>query len=259
MAGQADHALLIDTRAAADAVLRVAGGAAPPQAAAAAAGRIAGVVPVPLNDPAVRVVVIDSKQRHFLAAGEDAWYPQRVAQCAAAVDAITAVREQHFQRAAAEAATQIEHAAPLRSLRDCTLEMLLATGAGGADPPLWFRRARHVLSENQRTLDGAQALKGKDWAKFGELMAASHASLRKDYEVSTERLDWLVAAASALDGVFGARLTGAGFGGCVVALVREEAVEALRAGITQGYSQMFGVEPDVFVTRPGGGARTIVQ
>ena len=90
-------------------------------------------------------------------------------------------------------------------------------------------------------------------------MLASHASLRDDYEVTTAKLDWLSAEASRVEGVYGARMTGAGFGGCVVALVRdEEAVDALRAHIRAGYEAQFGIVPSIFVTGAGAGARVLM-
>lgn len=278
VAGTADHAVLIDTRAVA---AGVAAGQPPETAAAVAADAdanvdadaIPGVRLVPLADPAVRVVVIDSHERHALSDGEEPWYPQRVAQCAAAVAAIinaTAATAGSRSRGS----TEDKAPPPIATLRDCTLDMLQAAhaaataaadsdsdgGAGaGAAYPTWYRRARHVISENQRALDGAEALRNRDWDLFGELMVASHSSLREDYEVTTTKLDWLSAEASKLDGVYGARMTGAGFGGCVVALVREEAVDTLSAHIREGYEARFGVVPSLFVTRAGAGARVLLQ
>jgi galactokinase len=274
VAGTADHAVLIDTRAVA---AGVAAGQPPETAAVVAADAdanvdadaIPGVRLVPLADPAVRVVVIDSHERHALSDGEEPWYPQRVAQCAAAVAAIinaTAATAGSRSRGSTEAKAP----PPIATLRDCTLDMLqaahaatAAAAAGGAEAgtayPTWYRRARHVISENQRALDGAEALRNRDWDLFGELMVASHSSLREDYEVTTTKLDWLSAEASKLDGVYGARMTGAGFGGCVVALVREEAVGALSAHIREGYEARFGVVPSLFVTRAGAGARVLLQ
>jgi len=90
-------------------------------------------------------------------------------------------------------------------------------------------RARHVVSENERTLRGADALTAGDCATFGELMNASHASLRDDYEVVPPRLDELAAATRAIEGCYGSRITGAGFGCCTVSLVTDAAVERVRA------------------------------
>jgi galactokinase len=106
----------------------------------------------------------------------------------------------------------------LESLRDATLEQV-------RDRP----RARHVVSENERTLRGAAALEAGDCVTFGELMNASHASLRDDYEVVPPALDRLAAATRTVDGCYGSRITGAGFGGCTVSLVARAAVDAVRA------------------------------
>jgi galactokinase len=127
------------------------------------------------------------------------------------------------------------------------------------EEPIWYRRARHVISENQRVLDGANALRNRDWELFGQMMLASHGSLRDDYDVTTEKLDWLSAEASNVEGIYGARMTGAGLGGCVVALARDkEAVDALRIRIREGYEAKFGVVPSIFVTRAGHGARVLM-
>ena len=115
------------------------------------------------------------------------------------------------------------------SLRDVSVEQLdLLDGVE-------LRRARHVVTENQRVLDCAAALRAGDVAHAGELMAASHASLRDDYEVSIAELDRLVDIAAATPGVYGARLTGAGFGGCAVALVEAEAASAAARRIIADY------------------------
>jgi galactokinase len=118
------------------------------------------------------------------------------------------------RRAACEAAAR---QLGLRSLRDATLEQV-------AEMP----RARHVVSENERTLRGAAALESGDCDTFGRLMDASHASLRDDYEVVPPELDELAAATRAVDGCYGSRITGAGFGGCTVSLVRHDTVSRVR-------------------------------
>jgi galactokinase len=139
-------------------------------------------VPVPAG---VDVVVVHSGQKRALAGSA---YAERRAQCEAA-------------------------AAVVGPLRDATLDAVEAL-----EDDLLRRRARHVVTENQRVLDFAERLRGGDLMGAGELMAASHASLARDFDVSTPVLDALVAELSAVPGVYGARLTGAGFGGCVVAL-----------------------------------------
>lgn len=136
------------------------------------------------------------------------------------------VSDSHVERRLAESGYNERRAAceaaaaqlGLASLRDATLEQV-------RDLP----RARHVVSENERTLSGAAALQAGDCVTFGELMNASHASLRDDFEVVPPALDELAAATRAVDGCYGSRITGAGFGGCTVSLVAEGAVTHVRA------------------------------
>ena len=142
------------------------------------------IVPVPVPD-GVEVVVVDSGQPRALAGSA---YAERRAQCEAAAEVIG-------------------------PLRQATVD-----DVAGLDDQLLRRRARHVVTENQRVLDFADCLRAGDLTAAGRLMAASHASLASDFEVSTDALDALVEELSAAPGVYGARLTGAGFGGCVVAL-----------------------------------------
>lgn len=115
-------------------------------------------------------------------------------------------------------------------------------------------RAKHVVYENQRTLDGAAALRRGDLAAFGALMNASHASLRDDYEVSCAELDFLAETAQRLDGVYGARMTGGGFGGCAVALLEPAAVEAFAAAVRTAYRERFGVTPAIYPITAADGA-----
>ena len=100
----------------------------------------------------------------------------------------------------------------------------MSTGKAGDLDSVAYRRARHVITENKRCEDAAAALKAGNYDTFGKLMVASHNSLREDFEVSCPELDALVAAAIQVDGVFGSRMTGGGFGGCTVTLVRADAV-----------------------------------
>lgn len=124
-------------------------------------------------------------------------------------------------------------------------------------------RCRHVVYENQRVLQGVAALRDGDVEGFGRLMKESHRSLRDDYEVSSPELDLLVEAAWDVEGVYGSRLTGAGFGGCTVSLVSEEAVRRFETEVRARYATATGVTPDIYVCRaedgvsylrlPGGG------
>jgi len=146
----------------------------------------------------------------------------------------------------------------VRALRDATLERLDAI-RGDVPPPVW-RRCRHVITENDRVILAAAALNRGDDAAFGALMAASHASLRDDYEVSCPELDVMTAIVSDLDGVFGARMTGGGFGGCAVALVDAAAAdERLRETIQERYQANTGIRPDVWICAAGSGVEEVTE
>ena len=120
--------------------------------------------------------------------------------------------------------------------------------------PVVYARCHHVVTENQRTLSAASALERGDVATFGRLMAASHASLRDAFEVSCSELDALVEAAAAVPGVLGARMTGGGFGGCTVSLVRTHAVEAFRSAVPPAYARATGRKAEIWVTAAVAGA-----
>ena len=117
-----------------------------------------------------------------------------------------------------------------------------------------LRRARHVVTENQRVLAATEALKTANWSTLGALLFESHHSLRDDYQVSCEELDVLVELAQAQDDVFGARMTGGGFGGCIVALVNKEALSSVATSISQGYAQRVGLSPQCYRVKPASGA-----
>ena len=123
------------------------------------------------------------------------------------------------------------------------------------------RRAKHAVYENERTTQAAAALKKGDLAAFGRLMNESHRSLREDYEVSCAELDFLAETAQQIDGVYGARMTGGGFGGCTVNLVQKDAAQAFCQSITAAYRDRFGIEAPTYIIRPGEGAkaRTFVR
>jgi galactokinase len=114
-------------------------------------------------------------------------------------------------------------------------------------PDVVRRRCRHVVYENERVLQSVEALRGEDLATFGRLMNESHVSLRDDYQVSCRELNVMVEVAWQVEGVYGSRLTGAGFGGCTVSLVAEEAVERFRAHVAAEYQAVTGVEPQIYV------------
>ena len=144
----------------------------------------------------------------------------------------------------------------LRSLRDLDLPTLLARGA--ELDPLVFRRARHVLSENQRVLDAREALAAGDLSRLGQLMAASHASMRDDFEITVPAIDRLVEilqSSIGMDG--GARMTGGGFGGCVVALLPQERIAAARSAVEAFYRSPAGLPAHIHLCRASAGARTL--
>ncbi len=126
-----------------------------------------------------------------------------------------------------------------------------------AMPAVVQRRAHHVISENDRTLAAADALRIRDLPAFGELMTASHVSLRDDFEVSCPELDRLVEIALDVKGVYGARLTGAGFGGCMVALVEKEAVDDLTETIEAKYGSVAGRQASIYICRASAGVSEI--
>ncbi len=121
-------------------------------------------------------------------------------------------------------------------------------------PELLLKRARHVVTENERVLAAAEALRDRDYIALGGLIDASHDSLRDDYEVSCRELDLLVDLAREHSGIYGARLTGAGFGGCTINLVRPDAVEEFQDHVGAGYAEATGRRPEMFLFRPADGA-----
>jgi galactokinase len=184
-------------------------------------------VPVPAD---VRILVLDSAVPRTLAGSA---YNQRRAECESALKAL-------------------QVADPgMRALRDVTPELLAAQQGWLTETEL--RRVRHVVTENRRVLAGAAALRAGDAARFGRLMTASHASLRNDYEVSGPELDELVAVAARTAGVFGARLTGAGFGGCVVALVTADEAGRAARSIPEEYARATGRPGTATICTPSAG------
>lgn len=139
-----------------------------------------------------------------------------------------------------------------KSLRDANINDILALTSRNASDRV-VKRARHVITEIQRTLDAAVALEKGDFQQFGRLMNESHDSLRDDYEVSSKELDSLVSAAREVDGVLGSRLTGAGFGGCTVTLLRKDTVDKTIQHIKAKYPGT----PAFYIATPFGGAREI--
>jgi galactokinase len=183
--------------------------------------------PVPA---AVRVVVCNTMVRHELASGA---YNARRADCEAGVAVLARTTPS------------------IRALRDATLEQLDAVR--GHVPERVHRRCRHVITENARVEEAADALDAGDFRRFGVLMDASHASLRDDFEVSCPELDIMVEILRTLGRVYGARMTGGGFGGCAIALVDEACEASVRREAARRYETATGLEPEVFVTTAGSG------
>jgi galactokinase len=119
------------------------------------------------------------------------------------------------------------------------------------------RRARHVITENRRTLSAETAMRAGDPVAMGRLMNASHESLRCDYEVSSKELDVMVAVAREQVGCYGARMTGAGFGGCAVALVKEDAASGFAREVASGYLNKTKIKPNVYICQPTNGAELV--
>jgi galactokinase len=137
-----------------------------------------------------------------------------------------------------------KHRPEIKALRDVTIDELNRARPDLTD--VVYHRCRHVITENDRTLRAAEFFKRHQLADAGKLMFESHHSLRDDYEVSCEELDVLVEFASNVKGVFGARMTGGGFGGCTVNIVRRGAVDQFEEEVRDGYEQRFGKAPDIY-------------
>ncbi|MEM1167269.1 MAG: galactokinase [Planctomycetota bacterium] len=150
---------------------------------------------------------------------------------------------------------EVERAAEILgvlSLRDASPEQVASAGDALGEPIA--RRARHVVTENERTHQAAAALESGDLVEFGRLLLASHASLRDDFEVSCDELDFVVDHASRAGGVVGARMTGGGFGGCAIAAGPPDALESMRRAIEPAYHERFGRACAVFLVTAGEGA-----
>ena len=177
-------------------------------------------------------VAVNSMVKHALAGSA---YKDRVAECAAAVAAV----QKKFPAAA--------------SLRDVTSGEL--ESVAGLMPPVVARRARHVVTEDERVEQFVAASARGDLDGMGQLLVASHRSLQHDYEVSCEELDFLVDQALTIEGVYGSRMTGGGFGGCTVTMLRPDAADRFAAAISGVYEQRFHVAPRIYRCKPSAGAQ----
>ena len=189
---------------------------------------------VPVKLEGVKVVVTNTHSPHKLDSGS---FNDRVRQCQYPVEQINAVRPiQYLAELSQIEFEQVQHA-----ITDETAH----------------RRARHVVGEVQRTKDAVEALQQGDINKFGILMNQSHISLRDDYEVTGPQLDALAEAAWKVDGVLGSRMTGGGFGGCTVSLVRDEAIPTFIEKVGAEYTAKTGLTADFYIAEIGDGAHRI--
>jgi galactokinase len=181
--------------------------------------------------PSVRLVICNTMVRHELAAGE---YNERRASCERSIEAIR------------------KFLPNIRALRDLTLEDLEKYRSLLSE--IDFRRCRHVITENARVIDAKEALRHVDLARFGQLMYQSHNSLNHDYEVSCRELNLMVSLARNIPGVYGARMTGGGFGGCTINLVEREVVPEFQTSVAREYEKLTDFSPQIFASSAAGGA-----
>ena len=190
---------------------------------------------VPVKLDGIKVVITNTHSPHHLDSGA---YNDRVRQCRLAVEQISKVK-------------------PIKNLAELTEEDWRAVESAISDP-IAHKRARHVVGEVARTAAAVKALKKGEIAYFGELMTASHVSLRDDYEVTGPELDALAEAAWQVEGVLGSRMTGGGFGGCTVSLVKDEAIETFKAFVGAEYEKKTGLKADFYVAEIGDGVKALM-
>ena len=191
---------------------------------------------IPMDDPSVSVLIVNSNVKHELTGSE---YPDRRRQCEKAAKLL---------------------GVPM--LRNATLPMLETSRSRfhqESDGDACYRRARHVITENDRTVAMASALKERDWTTCGQLMGASHLSMKDDFEITCPEIDCLVEIARSVEGVIGSRMTGGGFGGCTVSLIETNRTAKILEAITSRYQSATGIEPAAFVTRPAQGAQQLTS
>jgi galactokinase len=187
---------------------------------------------VPMSDPTISLLIINTNVTHELSSGE---YAKRRAECEQAAKILG-----------------------VTSLRDATADQL--EQAKNRMNDVVYRRARHVIGEIERTIQAAEAIRQSKWPFVGRLMYASHAALQYDYEVSCQELDLMVKFAEVIGtigGVYGCRMTGGGFGGYCVAWVKTSAVKAITKKIASYYKGKTGIEAAIFSSRPAAGAMII--
>ena len=180
------------------------------------------------------IVITNTNKTHSLVTSA---YNERRAQCESALKALQKVK-------------------PIKALGELTNAEFDAIATAISDP-VERRRARHAVYENNRTLEAVKALEANDVQRFGELMNASHVSLRDDYEVTGPELDTLAELAWQQDGVLGSRMTGGGFAGCTVSIVRDAAIPAFEKNVGDAYTAKIGYAPSFYVANIADGARRL--
>ncbi|MCI6715213.1 MAG: galactokinase [Lachnospiraceae bacterium] len=184
----------------------------------------------PLVLDGAKIVVTNSNVKHSLVNSE---YNVRRSECEKALE-------------------ELQTVVKINGLGDLTEEQFEANKTAIKDE-VRVKRAKHAVYENQRTIRAVEALKKNDLTLFGQLMNASHVSLRDDYQVSCDEIDVLVEEAWKVDGVIGSRITGGGFGGCTVSIVKDEAVENFKEKVGTAYQQRVGKQADFYVVEIGDG------
>ena len=185
----------------------------------------------PVKLPDAKIVITNSKVKHSLV---NSAYNDRRNECETALKELQAVVD-------------------IKTLGDLTEEQF-EEHKGAVKDEIRRKRAKHAVYENQHAINAVEALKANDIEKFGKLMNASHESLRYDYEVSCEEIDVLVDLAQAMPGVIGSRITGGGFGGCTVSIVKNDAVDTFVEEIGKAYLEKVGHEAEFYVVDIGDGA-----
>jgi galactokinase len=189
---------------------------------------------IPLNPGDYKILISNTNKRRGLAGSQ---YNERRAQCEAAVKILSKAKK-------------------IKVLGDLNLQRFNEIKYLITDETI-LKRARHVVSENERVLNAIDALRSDNLKKFGQLMNESHDSLRDDYEVTGVELDTLVNEARKVDGVLGSRMTGAGFGGCTVSLVHNDALNNFTSQVGMAYKVATGLKPDFYIAEIGDGARRL--
>ena len=188
--------------------------------------------PLKLEDASI--VITNSNVKHQLASSE---YNVRRAECEEALKKIQTVKNvASLGQLTCEEFEEVKHV---------------------IDNPVVVKRAKHAVYENQRTLEAVKALERNDIEAFGRLMNESHVSLRDDYAVSCPEIDYLTQTAWTIPGVIGSRITGGGFGGCSVSIIKNDAIEAYKQAVTGPYKEKFGLDLEFYVAEPGEGARKL--